>query len=61
MKTLFGSLLLIVGIIFMAGSANDCDGKCMEHANTLGEMLAIVGFGAILAIGGAVILIQSDQ
>ena len=33
MKDLFGSLLVIFGLMVMAGSANDCDGKCMEYAN----------------------------
>jgi len=35
MKSILGSFLVIAGIIAMAGSANDCDGACMETANTL--------------------------
>lgn len=61
MKTVIGSILLIVGIIAMAGSGGDCDGKCMENANTIGEMLMIAGFGLILFIGGATILVTSKQ
>ena len=61
MKTVIGSILLIVGIIAMAGSGGDCAGKCMENANTIGEMLMIAGFGLILFIGGATILVTSKQ
>ena len=42
MKTIINtiaSFLIVVGIIAMAGSANDCDGACMDTANTLGEQL----------------------
>ena len=61
MKTVIGSILLIVGIIAMAGSGGDCDGKCMENANTIGEMLMIAGFGLILFIGGTTILLTGKQ
>ena len=57
MKTLISSILIITGIIMMAGSAGDCDGKCMENANTIGEMimyasigLAMMAFGAVIAL-----------
>ena len=43
----------------MAGSANDCDGKCMEQANTLGEMLMVAGLGATMMAFGAMILIRN--
>ena len=58
MKTVIGAILLMVGIVMMAGSGGDCDGKCMENANTIGEMLAVAGFGAILALAGGVILFK---
>ena len=44
MKTIINTIatfLIVVGIIAMAGSANDCDGACMDTANTLGEMLIV--------------------
>ena len=57
MKTLISGILIVTGIIMMAGSAGDCDGKCMENANTIGEMimyasigLAMMAFGAVIAI-----------
>ena len=43
----------------MAGSANDCDGACMEQANTLGEMLMVAGIGATMMAFGAMILLNN--
>ena len=40
------------GIMMIAGSANDCDGACMEQANTLGEMISISLIGLFLIIYG---------
>ena len=61
MKTIIGSTLVIVGLMAMAGSAGDCDGRCMEQANTLAEMmiyamigLAMTGVGAITMAHGRV-------
>jgi hypothetical protein len=45
----------------MAGSANDCDGACMETANTIGEMLVVAGVGAAMMAIGALILIKNSQ
>jgi len=59
MKDLFGSLLVIFGIMAMAGSANDCDGKCMEYANTLPQMLMIVLMGLTMFGTGIYILFSS--
>ena len=45
MKTGFytlGGLMVALGLMAIAGSANDCDGACMETANTLGEMLFVI-------------------
>ena len=41
----------------MAGSAGDCDGKCMEYANPIGTML-MVAFGGltIAGVGGLIII-----
>ena len=33
--------LVFVGIVMMAGSAGDCDGRCVENANTISEMLML--------------------
>ena len=39
MKTAISAILIMLGLVMMAGSGGDCDGKCMENANTLGEMM----------------------
>ena len=36
----------------MAGSANDCDGACMETANTLSEMLFVASIGLVMSFAG---------
>ena len=63
MKTMintFGALLIIIGIMMMAGSAGDCDGKCMESANTLTEMLMYSLMGLALMLFGGFIAIKSN-
>lgn len=60
MKTFFNTIagiLVFAGLIVMAGSANDCDGKCMEYANSLSEMLMVAGIGlSMMLVGGGIIL-----
>ena len=53
------TLMLAVGIIMIAGSGGDCDGKCMEQANTISEMLMFAGIGLSFFITGALILISN--
>ena len=53
--------LLIMGIIAIAGSANDCDGHCMETANTIGEMLMVCFIGLCLVATGGAILIKDGS
>ena len=60
MKTAIGATLIIVGFMAMAGSANDCDGACMEQANTIGEMLMVAGAGLFAVIVGG-LAIYSEQ
>jgi hypothetical protein len=63
MKTMintFGALLIVIGIMMMAGSANDCDGACMESANTLTEMLMYSLIGLTLTAIGGFIAIKSN-
>ena len=63
MKTMintFGALLIVIGIMMMAGSAGDCDGKCMESANTLTEMLMYSLMGLALMLFGGFISIKSN-
>lgn len=46
--------IMFVGLMMMAGSAGDCDGKCMENANTIGEMVTYAVMGLALMIAGGV-------
>ena len=47
-----GGMIVFSGWMIMAGSAGDCDGQCMELANSTGEMIqALVMGGALTAIG----------
>lgn len=59
MKAIFGSFLLVAGLMAMAGSANDCDGACMETANTIGEMLMVASIGLCMFVTGAIICFKS--
>ena len=64
MKTFFNTvagLLIFGGILVMAGSANDCDGACMETANTIGEMLMVASVGLAMLVTGAAIAIKNTQ
>jgi len=56
-----GGILIVVGMMVMAGSAGDCDGKCMEYANDIGTMLkyAAIGF-AITVAGGMILILKGD-
>jgi hypothetical protein len=61
MRELIGGMLIIFGIIMMAGSAGDCDGKCMEYANPIGTML-MVAFGGLITAGvGGLIIISGKN
>jgi len=51
-STYIGVFLVMAGIIMMAGSAGDCDGKCMDQANTISEMLMIAGTGLVFFVSG---------
>ena len=62
MKTVINTIAgfsIAGGLMAMAGSANDCDGACMEQANTLGEMLMVAGIGAAMMAFGAMILLNN--
>ena len=51
--------LIALGIMAMAGSAGDCDGKRVENANTIAEMLIIAGTGLAMFLFGAMILLTN--
>jgi Co/Zn/Cd efflux system component len=64
MKTILNGtagLLIVLGLMAMAGSANDCDGACMETANTLGEMLVVASIGLAMTLFGGMILLMNGN
>jgi hypothetical protein len=61
MKNTISSLLILTGIIMMAGSANDCDGACMETANTLSEMLMVAFLGLVVSGSGALLMLYKNK
>ena len=61
MKTIIGSILIIVGLMAMAGSAGDCDGKCMENANPLSVVL-LIAVGSLVSMSlGAIMLFKAER
>ena len=60
MKTFVTSILIIGGLVLMAGSAGDCDGHC-GPGNTIGEMLMYAGAGLTMFVTGALIAISGEQ
>ena len=60
MREIIGGLLVVFGLMIVAGSAGDCDGKCMEYANSIGDMLKIIAIGFFMMIVGGIILIKNS-
>lgn len=58
MKTAISSILIMVGIVLMAGAAGDCDGKCMDQSNTFGEMITFAMAGLSMFLTGAYVAIK---
>ena len=55
MKTIatwIGAFFFIAGIMMAAGSAGDCDGKCMEQANDLATMITLAATGIVFMLSG---------
>ena len=51
-----GIVLCVLGVMAISGSAGDCDGRCMQAANSLAQMWTIVGAGAASVALGAVMV-----
>lgn len=52
------ALVAFAGLMIMAGSAGDCDGKC-GPGNTIGEMLMMASIGLTMMIAGGAILLRN--
>lgn len=61
MRTFVGAILFVGGILLAGGSANDCDGACMEQANTLGEMVTFSLLGLLMMMCGVLALMMEDR
>ncbi len=60
MKTTISAILIFSGIAMMAGSAGDCDGKCIENANSLLEMFMYALGGMALMISGGFLMLKTQ-
>ena len=52
--------MVALGIMAMAGSAGECDGKCVENANTMLEMLTFAGKGLAMFLFGFMLILQKN-
>ena len=62
-KTFYGlgGIMIALGLMTMAGSAGDCDGKCIENANTFSEMMVLVFWGLVSIVLGAIIMFKTND
>jgi len=60
--TTLGLFVTVLGFLIVAGSAGDCDGKCVELANDIPTMLmaALIGFVGITAGVSLTVLAQRN-
>jgi len=56
-----GFILIVVGLMVAAGSANDCDGACMETANSLSEMLLVAAAGILSIFVGILAIFHAER
>lgn len=56
-----GFILIVVGMMVAAGSANDCDGACMEQANDLLTTLMVASAGLFAMIVGVLSILSADR
>ena len=61
MKQTIGFTLIVVGMMVAAGSAGDCDGKCMDQANDLGTMLMVAAAGLFAMLVGALAVFSAQN
>ena len=61
MKQTIGFILIVVGLMVAAGSAGDCDGACMDQANSLGEMLMVAAAGLFAMLVGALTVFSAQN
>ena len=57
---LIAKILIFGGLVMMAGSAGDCDGKC-GPGNSIEMMLVYAGIGLSFFVCGTAILISNSK
>ena len=60
MKYVFGTMIAVGFVMLLGAAGNDCDGKCMENAAPIGELLKMVGYGIALAAAGTFGLLKTN-
>ena len=55
----FAAFAIFMGLMMVVGSAGDCDGACVENANTFSEMLSIMAMGFFLMIFGGFVIAKA--
>jgi hypothetical protein len=61
MMNIVGGFLIFAGLMAVAGSAGDCDGKCMEYANTMEEMAMTIVIGLTLMATGGIMIYNANK
>lgn len=54
-----GYFLIALGLIAIAGSGGDCDGRC-GPGNSISEMMQIAGIGLAMMVTGFYCALQQD-
>ena len=60
-STWIGAFFFIAGLLIAAGSAGDCDGKCMEQANDLATMIVLAATGIVFMLSGVFFVMVGAQ
>ena len=60
LKQMLGAFFIFAGLVAIAGSAGDCDGKC-GPGNSISDMLMYAGIGLAFFVTGAAILIRNAE
>ena len=64
MKTIttwIGAFFFMAGLLIAAGSAGDCDGKCMEQANDLATMVVLAATGMVFMLSGVFFMLVGQS
>ena len=56
MMNTIGYILILLGLIGLAGAAGDCDGHCMEYANDFDTFIFLLGLALVSIIWGLAML-----